>query len=583
MVLGLSSLVSAEVKNFYINGVNNSRLQAEASAVEIQNTLPEIGKVESLHNTDNGVLTDFWEAGRMMFYLDNFFVENGNVGTSYNLWIEYKNHSNRNESTDKLLVKLATIYVDIKKRGGDLNQYIDNIELIRNSELNSMVTGYLQELGLKYYNHPTFKKVRIEDYMAAIGEIMSSNSEIFIPKNKEFSDLENMSNKLDIQEGDKFNFIAHSQGNSYMNRLARYIVEVKGVPIENIRTLSVATPENYVYPYSKDESGNHYITLEEDWVSIFFTGLPQNTSNGSIADGLFGGYVFFNISNGDISGHGFRDTYMRTGSDSREWIKNKYLSNYNELKALDEELQEDLWLERITLINGSEVKQGESIKFSGRLHYKSNEDPEGKKTKVCYAVSKKPMWDRNEFVSRVGDVDIILNKKVSSKTTGSRALNINLDVPVGNYFLMMKADCDESMEETSETHFQVRYREIKVLSQEKEDVYSTNPRLYQKGPAKLMIKNEMVYKGSTPDIGYVYNMYFLSNQDKFSTAQYIHGMMARMGYEVDRRRTVQRTFNFKLPPGDYYMWIITKTPDMIHDDNHDNNYFKVHFSLKKKE
>jgi len=78
-------------------------------------------------------------------------------------------------------------------------------------------------------------------------------------------------------------------------------------------------------------------------------------------------------------------------------------------------------------------------------------------------------------------------------------------------------------------------------------------------------------------------MYFLSNQDKFSTAQYIHGMRARMGYEVDRRRTVQRTFNFKLPPGDYYMWIITKTPDMIHDDNHDNNYFKVHFSLKKKE
>lgn len=60
MVLGLSSLVSAEVKNFYINGVDNSKKDADFSAKFIESTLPEIGKVVPLHNTDNGVLTNFY-------------------------------------------------------------------------------------------------------------------------------------------------------------------------------------------------------------------------------------------------------------------------------------------------------------------------------------------------------------------------------------------------------------------------------------------------------------------------------------------------------------------------------------------
>ena len=149
--------------------------------------------------------------------------------------------------------------------------------------------------------------------------------------------------------------------------------------------------------------------------------------------------------------------------------------------------------------------------------------------------------------------------------------------------MLVNINCHKKVKETDYDENQVKFAKITVIDDEVEDVYTTEPRVSGSG-TKINIKNTMVYRGSTPDIGDVYNLYYISDQPKFSTAQRFISVKVRMGWVVRQRITVSTTINIaKLPPRKYYIWVVTQTPNLSHDNDTSNNHFRMSFVVQKKE
>ena len=131
--------------------------------------------------------------------------------------------------------------------------------------------------------------------------------------------------------------------------------------------------------------------------------------------------------------------------------------------------------------------------------------------------------------------------------------------------------------------YQIKWKKIKVVPQEKEDIRTTNIHIYGKGTGKIVIKNSIVYDGSDPDIGWVFQTWFLSSQPRFSTARQIAITKTRMGWGKNSRKRKQLTADIsKLSVGTYYIWVVVKKLDNSHDDNTGNNYFRVSFTTQPK-
>ncbi|HIP21841.1 MAG TPA: hypothetical protein EYG72_02755 [Candidatus Pacebacteria bacterium] len=178
-------------------------------------------------------------------------------------------------------------------------------------------------------------------------------------------------------------------------------------------------------------------------------------------------------------------------------------------------------------------------------------------------------------------------KKFTTKESSQKISNVFFyipkTIPLGDYYLLEKVDCENKIKETDEIENQVKYKKIKIVSQEKEDIRTTDIKISGTGSGKIVIKNTMVYDGSNPDIGWVYQAWFFSTQPKFSTAKQIAITKARMGWGKNDRKPKQLTADIsKLPVGTFYIWVIIKKLDNSHDDDTSNNYFRVSFTTQPK-
>jgi len=399
--------------------------------------------------------------------------------------------------------------------------------------------------------------------------------------------------------------VGHSQGALIANRLGVKIGSVGGGEFTKI--YSVASPDDFYVHDGDNSRRNSYINLKEDTVL-----------NGTLS--LVGGMVSPNFTNysksdqdvikemlendeefGDIieklkilnkkymkpsysSGHGFLENYFYDGTKSKteitQQLKKKFVDFGGELEV---ERRENLWLEDIELEGyGSNVPQMKKIKFDSRVHYSSNVKPSSLKVKICYALSKNKVWDNN-FVRG----PLYSTKKFTTKESSQKISNVFFyipkTIPLGDYYLLEKVDCENKIKETDEIENQVKYKKIKIVSQEKEDIRTTDIKISGTGSGKIVIKNTMVYDGSNPDIGWVYQAWFFSTQPKFSTAKQIAITKARMGWGKNDRKPKQLTADIsKLPVGTFYIWVIIKKLDNSHDDDTSNNYFRVSFTTQPK-
>ena len=369
IILSVSAQAVEDPKMFFTNGVNNNKVAAEKSAKSISLSSGfGVNGVKTLHNSDVSLGSDFWEAAKMSMNWDKFYNKLGTVNTgnyTLNILEEYKTNPRRNSSSDRVIVYMANIYAAAKNDGKDTLNFISQIKKVRNSSLTSSITKYLQKIGLSWTDHAAFQRVKTEEVVAALGEVLSGNPALFNPINEEYADLNNMLDRIDVQPGDKISFIAHSQGNLYQNRIAHQLVASGKIEKNGIKVLSVATPADYVYNNGK------YVTLKEDFVAgiTFSSDLPANMSNllsteySDITLGL-------NYKNGDITGHGFRETYLRENTKSEKFIVDNFKKNFEDLKN-SRVLSEDFYLKG-TNISKYRFDAGESVRFKTYIKYKGD-------------------------------------------------------------------------------------------------------------------------------------------------------------------------------------------------------------------
>lgn len=540
MVLGLSSSVYAEVRNYFINGVGNTFIEAEKSRDAIQK-LANVGNIQVLYNTTEGAAIDFIEAGKMMINLDNFYTENG-INHAYllkDLVRDYLETNSLFQMTYPIVDKISIKYALLKKDNREKEYLDDIVDLLEDNGLFSEITfankysiavdevfEYQNLLDINVYRRVLF----------AFGEYRFNNEIKLIPSSLDLVDLNTMYSSLNISDGVKYNFISHSQGNLFANRLLALMV-VNGVPKENVRLLSVATPDSFVFGDGK------YINLKEDLVADSFVGLSKNYSNyiqdvwdildpdstltGSEKYGdLLAKKIWvakFNLeAYGDVTGHGFIESYLRDSSDSKEWIIKEYSSNYLELKALDyaENLRENVWLNQPTL-SKTTIEQGEIIQMSMVQGYSSNKVPENRQSQVCYRITTQQSWSNSYKVKS----DVYSYSTFTSMQDGENE-SVSLLVPEsinpGNYYFGMKADCNNQIMEVIEDD---NYEYIAITVAEKAnqgDVYITSEDLSLSevvagGEVKTTSKQRYSGSVSNADLPNPKLGYYLSKDSKFSS------------------------------------------------------------------
>lgn len=355
IILSLAVSVQAEkTYSYFANGVGNTEEQARKSSTAIQ-ILTGIEMERPLYNSTYGFIADALEAARQSTGLDELykefvgFMDAESKGAQI---IQDTMEKYQSERDQKIALKAAKIYSLIdKSKKTSMEEYFKNPFSYNARLLEIGFTNF--EIG-RIEAMSSFSKT-VED-LASVYEVVYNK--LNYEKSDENTDLSLMAERLQtiIDNGDKANIFAHSQGNLMINDLLKYYM--RNVDNSNVKLLSVATPNANVFG---DRSGKNYITLTEDIVSWSFIGsYPGNFSNYSdlplSEDSPW--YVRYNpfaivgwvamkpsamtLMNNNyygtkgISGHNLIDCYLKEGSKSREWIKKEYLENYAELSGNDE-------------------------------------------------------------------------------------------------------------------------------------------------------------------------------------------------------------------------------------------------------
>jgi len=338
--VGAAMSVHANTSNYFVNGVNNEIKDARDSADILQNQL-DGGVVDLLHNTSDGLASDLKEVVGQIFNFDGYYAPDGSVASDNyvaTVLSAYFNSELYNKTAGDTVAKVVSIHQSLVGfgRNAEAQEILDNtLQAIGCGEdprnfgdgaTTRLLTDYecevLQFVDADIYN--------LEDIVLALTTVDQDKGAIFLPRNDAYSDTNSWLGVLGNLATNKINLACHSQGNEFCNRLATYI-DGQGYG-DNVQVLSVATPDNYVF-----ESGK-YITLKEDLVASTFLGsLPKNAGNHSAITYLShwawpGANI---IRYGDITGHGFNESYMSSGSSSKAFIVSNYIANHDSLVADD--------------------------------------------------------------------------------------------------------------------------------------------------------------------------------------------------------------------------------------------------------
>lgn len=497
-----SNSFAVVVKNYFVNGVANTRFQTWESAKTVESKI-DVGPVGYLYNSTKSTAVDFIEAGIMALDLDGFYNFNGSVNrdiSGLSVLDKYLESEDRNDASDIALYKVSMSYLDALNNG-TVGSFLKDLSIEVSSRWSIygfyLYSRFKNQHGYSYVDYINLKRIsdmlmNAEEIVLAYGNFIKTGSLKQIARgNQEYLDLNLMIQTLDqdLREERKVNLITHSQGNLFGVRLLDYMNDPKSV-----KMLSVATPAYKVYGYGADGEGG-YITLHEDLVSLtFFGALPRNATNhpqefwADIVSSIpiqrqieianANKYQFIdpygNIA-GDITGHGFRESYMRSGTNSLSFISRRFKENYDELKygvrplflccsdlemgsisnsetepapsapaqevAGDFFLEEPLVSEQI-MRKGSEYKLSVYHKYQGQKQVSEIENP-----KLNYYLSKDSVLSSDDI--KIGnDTSSIGTDDLSDKE--SVYWQVPLSTETSSYFIIFKSDPENLIPESNE-------------------------------------------------------------------------------------------------------------------------------------
>lgn len=366
MLLISLSLQAKEVKNFYVNGIDNTEPQAERSAFELEQAFSEKyghilvnTEVISIYNETQGAL-DLVESGMQATDLDKFLegiARLGILNTSKAADFFQRISHNASEDAFMKLLEIDTLLLDNVGRfePGDPFADIfveDSISYIENSQIIQPLTGAGSTVDS---SQNTLNEIRTVNQLArlldlgvtatelanlkAIEGVSSIFQDIALARkqyienyeyysSQEYQTQQKIRNKFDevLNNGGAVNIIAHSQGNYFSYEVVSNI----NLP-NNTRLLSIGSPLGVIHDTGKS------INLREDMVvRLFNHNIGWNYSN--ISDNTWN-IISNNIPlptvlianeftlrsknievNNDKRGHNFINAYLKPNSEVREAI-----------------------------------------------------------------------------------------------------------------------------------------------------------------------------------------------------------------------------------------------------------------------
>jgi hypothetical protein len=371
------NLHAKEVKNFYINGINNTEEEAESSAKAIKDAFTEKyghilknTEVVSIYNESQGTFLDLIESGMQETNLDKFLE--GLTGlqiltASKAAEISQKISDNASEGAYMKLLEINDLLIDNRSLFESSDPFAeivveDSIGYIETSQIIQPLTGpgstsqgsenTLNEI------HSVNKLARLLDLGMTATELASlkaiSNAsglfrDIALAKkefrenygyyaSQEYLTQQKIRTKLDevLDIGGAVNIVAHSQGNYFANEAVNNINQPN-----NTRLLSVGSPLGFV-----QETGA-FVNLREDLVVRSFnhvtgwnySNIPDSRWDTLLNNGL-PGELAINVSNigfantefnYDAKGHNFITAYLQPESDTREVIIDTMAKHYVEM------------------------------------------------------------------------------------------------------------------------------------------------------------------------------------------------------------------------------------------------------------
>lgn len=338
MCMGTSMSAYANTTNYFVNGINNDYDKALKSS-ELLESQPGVGAVNLLHNTSQGLLPDLKEVIGQVFNVDGYYTDDGSVNSDHYIATVLRTffaENQNNQDAIDVMVKALGIYKSYEGL-----QPLEASQILANPTTTLGCGPYPGDLGgtsVRLLEHSECVAMRslntsgtygAKEILQALVHVDANKGEIFMSRSYATSDMNTWLTQVGDLSVNKINLACHSQGNEFCNRFATHI-DGEGYG-DNVKVLSVATPDNYVY------GGGKYITLREDLASAFFlSSLPQNWTNYSAWLDQAWFWIAGNLTKyGDITGHGFNESYMSSGSSSKAFIVSNYIANHDALVADD--------------------------------------------------------------------------------------------------------------------------------------------------------------------------------------------------------------------------------------------------------
>jgi len=337
--MNMALATHANTTNYFINGVANDHVKANRSTTILEDQT-DVGGVNLLHNSTEGIVLDLKEVVAQIYNLDAYYTDNGGVA-SYNYddatLSTFFNSPLYTKSVGDVVAKVVGIYQNLLDLDKDqeAREVLENtLQAIGCGELPRSFNGVTTRL-LSSYECEVLQLIdtdisKLEDIVLAVIVVHQNDGAIFLRKNLAYSDTNRWLTQIGNLATNKINLACHSQGNEFCNRLATHI-DGQGYG-DSVKVLSVGTPDDYVY------GDGRYVTLQEDIVSWSFLGsLPRNATNHDPNRRYHAwDYPGENLNKyGDFTGHGFNESYMLDESFSKEFIVNHYLLNHRELIKQD--------------------------------------------------------------------------------------------------------------------------------------------------------------------------------------------------------------------------------------------------------
>jgi hypothetical protein len=354
------NLQAKEVKNFYINGIDNTEEQALDSSDRLTKAFTEKyghilknTEVISIYNESLGAPLDLVESGIQKYELEdllNGLVAAGTMTSSYanTVLTEVTDIYHRQLVVKVLHLKLLLQSEEYRNTLHQSIQYVDTIlltgegsthppQIPTESEMREFhELAFLLDIGM------TVDEIIELSYITGLSGIFNGLS---ISAINFYSDIDNIVQQQiethnyikdqflpTLNNGGSVNVVAHSQGNFFANNVLSEINQSN-----NTRLLSVGSPDIRL------QANGDFVNLREDAiVRVTQPNLGWNYSN--ISDFTWNNDIINNlifdevelaiqndIVNSDTKGHNFITAYLKPDSDSREAIIDTMAKHYIEM------------------------------------------------------------------------------------------------------------------------------------------------------------------------------------------------------------------------------------------------------------